>query len=221
MARRNDEVGALLQEYADLLRITGGKEYKARVYEKAARAVAGHHEDVATLGKEGLQQIAGVGSSIAAKIAGYLETGHMERSTSCATIPAGVRLISIPTSGHARRWCSTRVGIASVDELVDAIHAQRLRDLKGFGAKSEEQLLHGVQLLQLAGDRVHINVAMDLAEEIVGELSAVPGCRRCAYAGSLRRFKETIGDVDILAAGDGRAASGITTVFSSLPYATR
>ena len=101
MARRNDEVGALLQEYADLLRITGGKEYKARVYEKAARAVAGHHEDVATLGKEGLQQIAGVGSSIASKIAGYLETGHMEALDELhATIPAGVRnLISIPTLG--------------------------------------------------------------------------------------------------------------------------
>jgi DNA polymerase (family X) len=221
MARRNDEVGGLLQEYADLLRITGGKEYKARVYEKAARAVAGHHEDVAKLGKEGLQQIAGVGSSIAAKIAGYLETGHMEALDELhATIPAGVRnLISIPTLGPRKAMVLyEELGIASVEELVDAIHAQRLRDLKGFGAKTEEQLLHGVQLLQLAGDRVHINVAMDLAEEIVGELSAVPGCRRCAYAGSLRRYKETIGDVDILAAGDGRAASRITTVFSSLPY---
>ncbi len=221
MARRNDEVGALLQEYADLLRITGGKEYKARVYEKAARAVAGHHDDVAKLGKEGLQQIAGVGSSIAAKIAGYLETGHLDALDELhAKIPAGVRnLISIPTLGPRKAMVLYReLGIASVDELVDAIHTQRLRDLKGFGVKTEEQLLRGVELLQLAGDRVHINVAMDLAEEIVAQLSAVPGCRRCAYAGSLRRFKETIGDVDILAAAEKRAASAITTAFSSLPY---
>jgi len=221
MARRNDEVGALLQEYADLLRISGGKEYRARVYEKAARAVAGHHDDVAKLGKEGLQQIAGVGSSIAAKIAGYLDTGHLDALDELqAKIPAGVRnLISIPTLGPRKAMVLyEELGVASVDELVDAIHAQRLRDLKGFGAKTEEQLLRGVELLQLAGDRVHINVAMDLAEEIVGQLSAVPGCRRCAYAGSLRRFKETIGDVDILAAAEKRAASAITTAFTSLPY---
>ena len=221
MARRNDEVGALLQEYADLLRITGGEEYKARVYEKAARAVAGHHDDVATLGANGLQKIPGVGASIAAKIATYLDTGRMAALEELhAKIPAGVRqLISIPALGPRKAMVLYQeLGIASVDELVDAIHAQRLRGLKGFGVKTEEQLMHGVELLQRAGDRVHINVAMDLAEEIVVELSAVIGCQRCTYAGSLRRYKETIGDIDILAAAVGGAAKDVTSAFSSLPY---
>lgn len=105
-----------------------------------------------------------------------------------------------------------------MDELVDAIHRERLRDVKGFGPKTEENILHGVRLMQQAGDRVHLNVALDLAEEIVAELSTVTGCLRCTHAGSLRRFRETIGDVDILAAADTPAP--LMDAFSNLSYVT-
>ena len=209
MGRPNDEVAALLQEYADLISITGGQAYKARAYEKAARAIGGYHEDVSRLGPGGLQQIPNVGKSIAEKVAEHLETGVVREVEELrAQIPPGVRqLTEIPTLGPKKAMLLyEELGIASIDELVDAIHGERLRGLKGFGPRTEENILHGVELMRQAGGRVHLGVAHDLAEELVAELSRAGGCERCTFAGSLRRMRETIGDIDILATSARPAA---------------
>ncbi|MFF4250770.1 DNA polymerase/3'-5' exonuclease PolX [Streptomyces sp. NPDC001663] len=221
MARSNDEVAALLQEYADLISITGGDAFKVRVYEKAARSVGGHHADVSTLDLKGLQQIPNVGKSIAQKVLEYFDNGSVSAVEELrAKIPAGVRrLTAIPTLGPKKALTVyEELGISSVDELADAIHEERLRDLKGFGPKTEENILHGIELLQSSGGRVQLDVAMDLADDIVAALSAVKGCLRCAYAGSLRRVRETIGDIDILAAA--RKSAPIMQAFTELPYVT-
>jgi DNA polymerase (family 10) len=219
VARSNDEVAALFQEYADLISITGGDAYRARVYEKAARSIGGHHADVSTLDVKGLQEIPNVGKSIAEKILEYFSNGSVSAVEELrAKIPAGVRrLTAIPTLGP-KKACVLyeELGISSVEELADAIHEERLRDLKGFGPKTEENILHGIELLQSSGDRVLLDAAMDLADDIVTELSRVTGCRRCTYAGSLRRFRETIGDIDVLAAA-GTSAS-LMRAFTELPY---
>ncbi|MFF8907501.1 DNA polymerase/3'-5' exonuclease PolX [Streptomyces olivaceoviridis] len=201
MARRNDEVEALLQEYADLIAITGGDAFKARAYEKAARAIGGYPVDVSALDADGLREIPNVGRSIAEKVAEYLRTGTMavveERR---AKIPAGVReLITIPTLGPKKALrLYEDLHISSVSELAAAIEADALADLKGFGEKTQENIRHGIELLRLAGARVPLAPALDTAEEITAELSAVTGCERCAYAGSLRRMRETVGDLDVL-----------------------
>lgn len=221
MARSNDEVAALLQEYADLISITGGDAFRARVYEKAARAIGGHHADVAALDLKGLQEIPNVGKSIAGKVLEYFRTGRVSAVEELRSrIPAGVRrLTAIPTLGPKKALALyEELGISTVDELVDAIHAERLRDLKGFGPRTEENILHGIGLLQSSGDRVLLDVAMDLAEDIVSALSRVTGCRRCAYAGSLRRLRETIGDIDVLAAAE--ASGPLMRAFTELPYVT-
>ncbi|MEU9393042.1 DNA polymerase/3'-5' exonuclease PolX [Streptomyces sp. NPDC048324] len=221
MARSNDEVAALLQEYADLISITGGDAFRARVYEKAARAVGGHHADVAGLDLKGLRQIPNVGRSIALKVREYVDHGSVTAVEELrAKIPAGVRrLTAIPTLGPKKAMAVYQeLGISSVDELADAIHAERLRDLKGFGPKTEENILHGIELLRSAGGRVRLDVAMGLADDIVAELSALDGCLRCAHAGSLRRFRETIGDIDVLAAST--APAPIMRAFTALPYVT-
>ncbi|MEV5319965.1 DNA polymerase/3'-5' exonuclease PolX [Streptomyces sp. NPDC052687] len=221
MARSNDEVAALFAEYADLISITGGDAFKARAYEKAARAIGGHHTDVAGLDVKGLQEIPGVGRSVAEKVVEYLRDGTVSAVEELrARIPAGVRrLTAIPTLGPKKAHALyEELGIASVEELIDAIHAERLRDLKGFGPRTEEKILHGVALLRSAGDRVLIDVAMDTAETIVGELSAVTGCKRCAYAGSLRRVRETIGDIDVLAAAED--SGPLMRAFTALPFVT-
>ncbi|MFD5748222.1 DNA polymerase/3'-5' exonuclease PolX [Streptomyces sp. NPDC127033] len=208
MVRPNEEVEALLQEYADLIAITGGEAFKARAYEKAARAIGGHPTDVSHLDVAGLKEIPGVGTSIAEKVVEYLRTGKVtvveERR---ARIPAGVRqLVAIPTLGPKRAMTLHEVlHISSVDELADAIEAEKLRDLKGFGEKTEENILHGIALLRQAGERILSSTALESAESIVAELSRVTGCEKCAYAGSLRRGKETVGDLDILVAA-GRSA---------------
>ncbi|MGW3147087.1 DNA polymerase/3'-5' exonuclease PolX [Streptomyces sp. NPDC001177] len=221
MARSNDEVAALLQEYADLISITGGDAFKARVYEKAARAIGGHHADVRNLDVKGLREIPGVGKSIAEKVVEYFRTGSISAVDELrARIPAGVRqLTAIATLGPRKALLLyEELGISSVDELTEAIHAERLRDLKGFGPRTEENILHGIELLHSTGDRVLLDVAMDLAEEITGALSGVTGCRRCAYAGSLRRVRETIGDIDILATAKDSAP--LMRAFTELPYVT-
>ncbi|MFS4096809.1 DNA polymerase/3'-5' exonuclease PolX [Streptomyces sp. AF1A] len=208
MARRNEEVQALLQEYADLIAITGGDAFKARAYEKAARAIGGYPADVAELDEDGLRQIPNVGRSIADKVTEYLRTGKMavveERR---AKIPAGVReLITIPTLGPKKAMrLYEDLHIASVQELAAAIESGALADLKGFGEKTQENIRHGIELLQQTGARVPLALALDTAEEIVAELSAVTGCERCAYAGSLRRMRETVGDLDVLVAAERSA----------------
>jgi DNA polymerase (family 10) len=205
MARPNEEVAALLQEYADLISITGGEQYKARVYERAARSVGGYPDDISTLDGGELKQVPNVGASIADKIAECLQTGCFAALEELrGKIPAGVRrLMEIPTLGPKRAMVLYEERhIASVAELSDAIEAGTLRDLKGFGRKTEENIRHGIELLRRAGNRLLLGAATDIAEEIVAALSAATGCKRCGYAGSLRRMRETIGDIDVLAAAE-------------------
>ncbi|MFD4970391.1 DNA polymerase/3'-5' exonuclease PolX [Streptomyces sp. NPDC058424] len=208
MVRANEEVEALLQEYADLIAITGGDAFKARAYEKAARAIGGHPADVSHLDVAGLKEIPGVGRSIAEKVVEYLRTGNVTVvEETRARIPAGVRqLITIPTLGPKKAMALYEdLHISSVAELADAIKAEKLRDLKGFGKRTEENILHGIALMQQAGERILLGTAMESAEDIVAELSRITGCTQCAYAGSLRRMRETIGDIDVLVAADRSA----------------
>ncbi|MFG2981117.1 DNA polymerase/3'-5' exonuclease PolX [Streptomyces sp. NPDC048258] len=220
MARANDQVEALLQEYADLIAIRGGEAFKARAYEKAARAVGGYPEDVSTLDAKELCEIPNVGKSVADKILEYLRTGRMSVVDEARSfVPAGVReLITIPGLGPRKAMLLyEELGITSVDQLLDAIHQERLRDLKGFGERTEDNILHGISVLQKAGEgRILVSAAMDVAEQLVAELSDIRGCVRCTYAGSLRRMKETIGDVDILVAA--RRSAPFMDALTALPH---
>ncbi|MFE7775079.1 DNA polymerase/3'-5' exonuclease PolX [Streptomyces sp. NPDC057445] len=219
MPRVNEEIEALLQEYADLIAITGGDAFRARSYEKAARAIGGHHADVSKLDSKELREIPGVGRSIADKVTEYLTSGQIsvveERRRS---VPAGVReLMTIPMLGPRKAMLLYQeLEVSSVDQLLHAIHEERLRDLKGFGEKTEKNLLHGIALMQKAGSRILLNAAMDSAEQIIGELSGIKGCEGCTYAGSLRRMRETIGDIDILVAAE--KAAPFMEALGNLPY---
>ena len=132
MASTNDNVAALLREYAELLAITGGDPFRARNYEKAAKAVAGYPADIAAMDDAALTTIPGVGKSIAAKIAEYRRTGAIAAVEALrGKIPAGVRdLTRVPGLGPKRAVVlSAELGIASVDDLREAVEAGRLRDL--------------------------------------------------------------------------------------------
>lgn len=218
MARPNEVVAAALQEYADLISITGGDAFRARTYEKAARGVAGYAADVSTLDVKGLEQIPGVGKSTAEKIVEFLSGGRMEALEQLrAKVPAGVReLIAIPGLGPAKAMTLHReLGIASVEELVHAIEAGRLSGLRGFGTKTAANILHGIEVLRHSGGRVLVSAALEVAEEVIAALSALPGCENCTYAGSLRRMRDSIGDVDVLVAA--RESKPIMAAFVELP----
>lgn len=208
MAVSNEEVAGALTELADLVTISGGEAFKARAYERAARAIGGHRVDVSALEIRELMEIPGVGKAIAEKVVEYCRTGTMRAlEKQRAAIPSGLRrLVEIPTLGPKKALTLYReLDITSVEQLVEAIETGRLDGLRGFGPRTAENILHGVEILQRSAGRVHIDVAMAAAERIVAALSEVPGCTRCTYAGSLRRFRETTGDVDILAASDDPA----------------
>jgi DNA polymerase (family 10) len=222
MPRPNEAVEALLQEYADLISISGGDLYRSRTYEKAARSVGGYHADVSTLDEKGLQAIPNVGKSTAEKIVECLKTGSFPALDELrAQIPAGVReMIAIPGLGPKKAMVLHReLHIGSVQELAEAIPAGVLKGLKGFGPKSEENILRGISQMQQGGQRVQLGVAMDLAEDIVARLAAVQGCETCTYAGSLRRMAETIGDIDILVASNEPAE--VMEAFVNLPDVDR
>jgi DNA polymerase (family 10) len=221
MLRANEEVAGLLREYAELTQITGGDPFRARNYEKAARAVEGHARDVAKLSTAELQQIPGVGKSIAEKISRFTATGMIPALEQLReSIPAGVRqLTRIPALGPKRAMqLYVELHVSSIPELTDAINAGKLAGLRGFGAKSEEKLRRGIEMLTSADRRVLLNVAADLADHVVAAVSAAPGCLRCEYAGSLRRCRETIGDIDVLAAADDSAP--LMAALTGLPEVT-
>jgi DNA polymerase (family X) len=203
MPQANDRAAALLDEYADLTVMTGGDPFRARVYTRAAKAVAGYPRDVSELTPTALQQIPGVGKSIAAKLAEITVSGSFaELDELRADIPDGVRqLTQIPALGPRRALQLYReLGISSPDQLRAAIEAGHLGNLRGFGAKSAEKLLRGLDLVASAGGRVLLNVAAQTAGTVIAAVGAAPGCLRVAPAGSLRRAAESVGDVDVLAA---------------------
>ncbi|MGH2722730.1 MAG: DNA polymerase/3'-5' exonuclease PolX [Actinomycetota bacterium] len=222
MPRPNDEVQELLQEYADLISISGGDPFKARAYEKAARSVGGFHKDIEGLDLKGLCAIDNVGKSIAEKVLEYLRTGAIQALEELrADVPEGVRaLMGIPTIGPKKAFkLYDELHIASPEELLDSLHEQRIRELPGFGPKTEENLLRGIQLMQQSGERIQLGVATDLAEEMLGRLRSLKAVRRCAYAGSLRRMQETIGDIDLLVASERPEA--VMEAFTQMAYVDR
>ena len=218
--RANDAAAALLDEYADLYVMTGGDPFRARVYGKAARAIAAYHHDVSDLSAAELQQIPAVGKSIAGKVSEITRTGSFaELDELRADIPDGVRLLTkIPALGPRRALQLYReLRISSPEELREAIADGKLNDLRGFGPKSGEKLLRGIDLVESAGGRVLLNVAAETAAAVIDAVGAAPGCLRIAPAGSLRRARESIGDVDVLAAADDSAP--LMTALTAMPEA--
>ncbi|MGA9835093.1 MAG: DNA polymerase/3'-5' exonuclease PolX [Trebonia sp.] len=216
MASMNEAVAGLLREYAELLAITGGDPFRARNYEKAAKAVAGHPADVTTMAESALTSIPGVGKSIASKITEFKRTGTIKAvEEQRAKVPPGVReLTRVPGLGPKRAMqLSRELGIATVSDLEAAVSEGKLRNIAGFGPKSEERILRGLAVMTT--DRVLLNVALSTATDIVGALR--DSIEHVEYAGSLRRWRETIGDVDILAtAGDDAHAERIMTAFREM-----
>jgi len=208
MAWANEEIAGLLAEYAELTQITGGDVFRTRNYTKAARSVRGWPDDIGALDAKALRAIPGVGASIAAKIAEYRDTGRIVALDELRNqIPPGVReLTRVPGLGPKRALqLSREIGVTSVDELAAAIAAGRLDGLAGFGARSAERIAGGIEVYRQGRERVLLDVALHTATGLVAALAEVDGCQRSTYAGSLRRMRETIGDVDILAAAPDAA----------------
>ncbi len=222
MPRVNDTVEAVLLEYADLLSILTTDPYKPRAYEKAARAVGGYAGDLDGMELKEILRIPSVGKSIGEKVDEFLRTGKIGTLEELrAQIPAGVReMIAIPGLGPKKAMILYRdLGISGVDGLRQAVEQGQLAELKGFGAKTEENIRRGLERLSQVGGRVLSSVAMDLAEHFIERLGRRTDVRRIEYAGSLRRMAETIGDLDLLVASEDPA--GVMDAFTSVGIVER
>jgi DNA polymerase (family 10) len=208
MPRSNDDVARVLTEFADLLAILADDPFKPRAYEKAARAIGGFPDELRDLDDAGIRAIPNVGKSIAEKVRSVLETGTFpELEELRAQVPSGVHaMTAIPGFGPKKAMVVYReLGIDGLEELVAAARDGRLRGLKGFSAKTEENVLQAVQRAQRDTGRVTIDLAMGVAEALLERLRTIPDVRRADLAGSLRRMADTIGDVDLLVASGSAA----------------
>ncbi|TMK60139.1 MAG: DNA polymerase/3'-5' exonuclease PolX, partial [Actinobacteria bacterium] len=157
MPRSNDDVARVLTEFADLLAIVADDPFKPRAYEKAARAIGGFPDDLRDLDEAGIHAIPNVGKSIAEKVRSVLDTGTFpELEELRAQVPSGVRaMTAVPGFGPKKAMVVYReLGIDGLEELVAAARDGRLRGLKGFSAKTEENVLQAVQRAQRDTGRV-------------------------------------------------------------------
>ncbi len=205
----NSEVAAVLYEIADLLELQG-VAFKPQAYRRAARNIEqldAPLSQVAAAG--GLDGIPGVGKALSEKIAELLETGelqYLERLR--AEVPEGLlRMLEVPDVGPKTAMLLHReLGISDVEQLKEAALAHRLRDLKGFGERTEERILQGITVLESKGGRTLLGDALPMAEAFVEHLRSSVHVDMVDIAGSLRRGRDTIGDIDILVGDDSPAA---------------
>ena len=213
MADRNHEVAELLRELAELTALDeqSPQSFRVRAYDNARRAVASLSVDVGSLSMAELVKVDGVGKSTAQKIREYVDSGHLAKLDALrAAYPPGVVALSqIPGVGpKAVAKLRAELGVQSIEDLRAAVAAQKVRRLSGFGAKSEEKIAKALERLAVdgAGRRTPIGKAMPLAERLVMQLEAMEEVEAALYCGSLRRFSETIGDLDLLVASSKPAA---------------
>ncbi|MEO0080591.1 MAG: helix-hairpin-helix domain-containing protein, partial [candidate division WOR-3 bacterium] len=220
---KNQELAKLFNRIADALELKGETGFRVLAYRKAARVLADLAEDVETLDSEGrLETIPGIGSGIAKKIHEYLTTGRMKKFEEATSgLPRELfALLDIPGLGPKTiRLLHDRLGVKDLAGLKRVIADGSFEKLPGLGAKKAENILRGIGLTEHSGERMLLNEALELAERIIRFLKQEPAIKRLAYAGSLRRGKETIGDIDILATGSDAVA--IVKRFLSHPQARR
>jgi DNA polymerase (family 10) len=217
---KNSEVAKVFQDIADLLELKGENVFKIRAYQKAARAIEYHHRELEAMIDEGedLESIPGVGEAIAKKAAELITTGKLSYYENLkGEFPKGITdLLDIPGIGpKTANKLSSELGISSVDELERAINDGRVAELFRLGEKTADNILHQIQALRRKDQRIPIGKALPIVEEIIAALHTIPGVKNLTPAGSLRRFQETVGDIDLMGTADN--PKEVIDAFVALP----
>ncbi len=216
---KNLELSRMFDQIARMLKIKGENPFKIRAYEKIALVLENLPIDIETIYRQGgLNNIPGVGAGIAKKIEEFLTTGKLEYYEKLKeTIPSGViELLDISEVGpKTAKLLYEELGVDNIEKLEKAIRQHQIKDLLGMGEKSETNILRGIELYKRRKERVLLGTALPLAEEIVENLRQLKETDKINFAGSLRRKKETIGDIDILVTS--QKSENIMKRFTSLP----
>jgi len=215
------QLSKILDEISTLLEIKGENPFKSRAYMMAARTILAQSAEPRELVDSGeIRRIKGIGSALAEKITTLVETGKLAYYDDLkASVPSGlVEMTTIPGFGPKKvKKVYDAFGIQTISELEYACKENRLADLEGFGVKTQGKILQGIEFLKKYRDRHLFHRAEDAGNSLLEALKKQPGVVRAELAGSLRRKKETIKDIDIVVSTDEGAANEIMAFFTGLP----
>ena len=220
---RNLALARIFSEIADMLEIKEESIFRISAYRRAARAMESLTEDVTEVAaRDDLEEVPGIGKSTAEKIEEYLETGKITYYEELrASLPPGITtLMSVPEVGPKTAvLLYEKLGVTTIDELERAARQGLVRTLPRMGAKTEENILKGIELIRRTKERLPLGQVLPHAKEIEDALRALKEVKAISLAGSIRRMKETIGDIDILVTSSRPAR--VMDVFTTLPQVQR
>ncbi|MBW3017345.1 hypothetical protein KY316_03145 [Candidatus Woesearchaeota archaeon] len=218
---KNQEIAAIFYEMADILEMQN-VQWKPRAYRTAARAIENLDEPIENIFKRGglkeLEELPGVGEGIGKKIVEYLKTGKInEYEKLKSQIPKHINiLMKIPGMGPKKvKKLNKLLKISTVSQLEKAAMQHKIAKVPGFGQKSEQDILESIGIFRKSKGRIPLKQAQQMADSIVSKLKPVKEISKISVAGSLRRKKSTIGDIDILASS--KNPKKVIEAFTSLP----
>ena len=222
----NSEITAMLEQLADLLEIEGANRFRVRAYRNAAREVANLPREVADMLAEGknLAVLPAIGDDLAGKIAEIVRSGHLSllQEVSARTPPGLSEIVALPGIGLKRaRLLHDGLGVKDLADLSAKIKSGRLAGLPGIGKTTVSKILQAIQERQKAQPRFKLFDTELYAEPMRNYLAQLAGVEQAVIAGSYRRRKETVGDVDILVTGEAKHGAEIISRFTQYPDAER
>jgi DNA polymerase (family X) len=219
---KNQQIAKIFSEIAELLELKGENVFRIRAYQRASQNLDGLTKDVAALKQDELEAIPGIGKDLASKIHEYLETGKIAKHEELKLeIPGGVlELLRVPGLGPKKaRLFYDKLKVKSVDELETAIKQGRLTGLPGVQRKTVENILQGIELLKRGAERNPLGRVLPVAQDIVNRMKKTAPVDRIEVAGSIRRKKETVKDIDILTTS--KKPDKVMAAFVNLPLVSR
>ncbi|HWR58139.1 MAG TPA: nucleotidyltransferase domain-containing protein, partial [Thermodesulfovibrionales bacterium] len=198
----NQQIAKIFNEIADLLEIKGENPFRIRAYRRAAQNIDGHPKDVARMTEKELLEIPGIGEDLAGKIRAYVSTGRVEVYEELKKVmPEGLSvLLSVPGLGpKTAQLLHSRLKVRDIDDLERLARQHRLSGLPGIKDKTEENILKGIEMIRRGRERLPLGKVLPIANEVLSHLKESAPLKEIVLAGSLRRWKDTIKDIDILA----------------------
>ena len=216
---KNQEIAKVFNDIADILEIKGDNPFRIRAYRRAAQNIDGFAGDIAETLEEDLRKIPGIGHDLAEKINEYVKTGRLKFYEELKKeVPHGlVEMLSVPGIGpRTAKMLFEKLKISSVDELEQVAKKGGLKGLPGIQIKTEDNILKGIAMIKRRTDRFPIGRVLPIAEDMLKKLRDAAPVKEIAIAGSLRRWKDTIKDIDMLATS--RDPKKVMNVFTRLPH---
>ncbi|MCU0642749.1 MAG: DNA polymerase/3'-5' exonuclease PolX [bacterium] len=216
---KNQEIAHVFENMADILELQGEISFKVNAYRKASRLIKDLQEDIEQLAHEGkLRELPGIGDALVKKITEYLDTGKINKyeEISKDVSPELLSLLNIQNLGpKTLALAHQKLNVKNIDDLTRVIDDGSLSLLPGMGQKKVENIRKGIQFFLSAQERISIGKAVPIVEEIIDQLRKKIRIEKICPAGSVRRMKETVGDIDILAATD--KPKDLIAIFTALP----